>query len=45
MCVYLYMHNKYTHRTHTHLLHKQKLLFWMQLTVINCFSIYNNHGN
>ncbi len=28
MCVYLYIHNKYTKYTHT--LCKQKLLFWMR---------------
>ncbi len=27
MCVYLYIHNKYT--KYTHILCKQKLLFWM----------------
>ncbi len=32
MCVSLYMHNKYTQYTHTHILYKQKLLF---LDVIN----------
>ncbi len=32
MCVYLYMHNKYTQYTR---LYYVKLLFWMQLIVIN----------
>ncbi len=31
MCVYLYIHNKYTQ--YTHILCKQKLLFWMRLIV------------
>ncbi len=33
MYVYLYIHNKYTQ--YTHILCKQKLLFWMQLITIN----------
>ncbi len=33
MGVYLYIHNKYTQ--YTHILCKQKLLFWMWLIVIN----------
>ncbi len=33
MCVYLYIHNKYTQ--YTHILCKQKLLFWMRLFAIN----------
>ncbi len=32
MFVYLYIHNKYTQ--YTHILRKQKLLFWMRLIVI-----------
>ncbi len=34
MCVYLYIHNKYTQYTHI-LLCEQKLLFWMRLIAIN----------
>ncbi len=33
MCLYLYIHNKYT--VHINILCKQKLLFWMQLIAIN----------
>jgi len=33
MCVYLFIHNKYTQ--HTHILSKHKLLFWIRLIVIN----------
>ncbi len=33
MCLYLYIHNKYTQ--YTHILCKQKLLFWMRLITIN----------
>ncbi len=33
MCVYLYLHNKYTQ--YTHILCKQKLLFWMRLIANN----------
>ncbi len=33
MCFYLYIHNKYTQ--YTHILCKQKLLFWMRLFAIN----------
>ncbi len=33
MCVYLYMHNKYTQYTHTH--YVNKTLFWTQLFTIN----------
>ncbi len=32
MCVYSYIHNKYTPYTH---ICKQKLLFWMRLIAIN----------
>ncbi len=37
MCVYLYIHNKYTQYTHIYIyiLCKQKLLFWMRLIAIN----------
>ncbi len=33
VCVYLYIHNKYT--KYTHILFKQKLSFWMRLIAIN----------
>ncbi len=33
VCVFIYIHNKYTQ--YTHILCKQKRLFWMQLIVIN----------
>ncbi len=36
MCLYLYIHNKYTQHTHIlYILCKQKLLFWMWLVAIN----------
>ncbi len=35
MCVYLYIYNTYTQYTHTHILCKQKLLFWMGLIAIH----------
>ncbi len=43
MCLYLYIHNKYTQ--HTHILCKQKCLFWMRLITINHLTAltYNTH--
>ncbi len=38
MCVYLYMHNKYTQYTR-----KQKLLFWMRLIAIKRLTALQNH--
>ncbi len=37
MCVYLYMHNKYTQHTQTHILYyvNKNLFFWMWLIAIN----------
>ncbi len=45
MCIYIYTLQIYT--LHTHILHKQKLLFWMRLIAINCLTaliktIWNN---
>ncbi len=34
MCVYLYIHNKYTQHTYIYYVTK-KLLFWMRLIAIN----------
>jgi len=40
VCVYLYTHNKYT--LYTHILFKQKLLFWMRFNFLYLYSyIYN----
>ncbi len=38
MCVYLYIHNKYTQYTYTYC--KQKLLFCMRLIAINHLTAY-----
>ncbi len=38
MCVYLYIDNKYTQ--YTHILCKQKLLFWRFLKRLNVIYIY-----
>ncbi len=35
MCIYIHIINIHSTHTHTHILCKQKLLFWMQLIAIN----------
>ncbi len=45
MSLYLYVHNKYTQYTHTQCLCKQKLLFWMQLILINRLTALHNNNN
>ncbi len=37
VCVYLYIHNKYTQNKHTYIM-QTKLLFWMRLITINCLT-------
>ncbi len=39
MCVYLYIHNKYTQSVHIHISCNQKLLFWMRLIMINHLTV------
>ncbi len=39
MCVYLYIHNKYTQYTHIYYVNKN--LFWMWLIVINRLTALN----
>ncbi len=41
VCVCIYIDNKGTQ--HTHLLCKQKLLFWMRLITIHCLTALNQH--
>ncbi len=37
-CVFLYIHIKYTQYTPTYIMYTQKLLFWIQLIMINCLT-------
>jgi len=45
MCVYLYIQNNYTHYTNIYYVNKHKLLFWMLLIAIKCFTFNLMHNN